>query len=432
MSALGPRIYNLFPRLAGPIDKWKDHFERIAGMGFDWIFVNPFHETGASNSLYAVKDYYRLNPDFRGRSRKSDDALIRSFVDAAAKSGLSVMMDLVINHTAQDGRVPEEHPNWFVHNPDGSLAAPFAVDPADTRKKTVWEDLAEIDYSDRQERGEIIRYFSDVVSHYMGLGIQGFRCDAAYKVPSSAWREIIDTAKRTRSDAVFAAESLGALQEQVEALRGGGFDLLFNSSKWWDFQAPWLLDQYEMFRSIAPSVAFPETHDTERLVTDLEGQGGGDSGWVEQEYRRAYMFAAAFSTAVMIPVGYEFGFRKKLHVVATTPDDWETPAFDLTKFIGDVNRMKADAPALNEEGPQHQLHLGDGRVTCLLRRAESGPHWALTLVNTDRGGAHAIRLDGLDGGGSAREITPGANGARFDAGAEVAVEPGAVRVFASA
>jgi hypothetical protein len=40
----GPRIYNLFPLLAGPLLRWGPHLERAARMAFTWIFVNPFHQ----------------------------------------------------------------------------------------------------------------------------------------------------------------------------------------------------------------------------------------------------------------------------------------------------------------------------------------------------------------------------------------------------
>ena len=63
---MGPRIYNLLPTLAGPISAWGAHLERIAAMHFDWVFINPFHAPGGSQSLYAVADYYRLNPLLRG------------------------------------------------------------------------------------------------------------------------------------------------------------------------------------------------------------------------------------------------------------------------------------------------------------------------------------------------------------------------------
>ena len=67
----GPRIYNLFPLLAGSIPHWRNHLPRIAALGFDWVYVNPFHYPGFSGSLYAVKDYYRLNPIFRNGKAKS-------------------------------------------------------------------------------------------------------------------------------------------------------------------------------------------------------------------------------------------------------------------------------------------------------------------------------------------------------------------------
>ena len=65
----GPRIYNLFPLLAGPVPAWSGHLDRIAGMGFDWIYVNPFHYPGFSGSLYAVKDFYAAAPAAPGRRR---------------------------------------------------------------------------------------------------------------------------------------------------------------------------------------------------------------------------------------------------------------------------------------------------------------------------------------------------------------------------
>lgn len=427
----GIRLYNLFPLLAGSIEDWKEHLERISSMGFNWIYLNPFHYPGFSGSLYAVKDYYKLNPIFEGSSKLSADELIADFVKAADEHGISIMMDLVVNHTGKDSVIAETHPTWFEHEPDGSLRSPFAVDPSDTRKKTVWEDLAAIDFTDRPERQQLIIYFADIIRHYIGLGIRGFRCDAAYKVPKEVWRALISAGRGADPDAVFVAENLGGMMEEVEALRSAGFDYLFNSSKWWDFREGWLLDQYEKFRSIAPSIGFPETHDTERLAADLAAAGIRDNGEIERRYRQAYLFAAIFSTGVMIPIGYEYGFRRRLHVVKTRPEDWENEAFDLTSYIAAVNRMKAGEPVLNEEGPQRAVYLADGRIVCLIRRALRGPRWVLSVINADRYEKRSARIEGLDGDiRDGREITPeGANEA-FSMGMEVTLEPGEVRVFA--
>ena len=430
----GARIYNLFPLLVGNAKQWESHLDRIASMGFDWIFLNPIHYPGFSGSLYAVKDYYALNPLFDDGSGDTADVIIGRFLAAAEERGIQVMMDLVVNHTAKDLVLAEEHPEWFQHEPDGSLASPYAVDPNDTSKRTVWADLAEIDYADRPERAEVIAWFAELVRHYVRLGFRGFRCDAAYKVPKDVWRTLIAAGRKESDDVLFAAENLGSLQEETLAMRGAGFDYLFNSSKWWDFRAYWLLDQYEQFRSIAPSISFPETHDTERLIVDLEAEGVRDLAAIEQHYRNAYLIAAVFSTGVMIPIGYEFGFRKKMHVVTMRPSDWETPAFDISDWIGEVNRLKQSLPLLNEEGPQRALLLGDRRVACLLRRAMRGPAWAVTLINLKRNAPATARIEWLDGDVlEGREVTPGraadAQERPLRAGAEVTLDPGEVRVY---
>ena len=82
----GPRIYNVFPLLLGPVSRWTDQLERAAAMGFNWVYVNPFHLPGFSGSLYAIKDYYRLHPAFREREEEDSLAAVRPFIRRAAES----------------------------------------------------------------------------------------------------------------------------------------------------------------------------------------------------------------------------------------------------------------------------------------------------------------------------------------------------------
>lgn len=375
---MGPRIYNLFPSLCGPIVAWHEHLPRIARMNFDWLFLNPFHYPGFSGSLYAVKDYYRLNPLFRGRARKDDHALVAEFVAAARKHGLAVMMDLVINHTAKDSVLVERHPEWFAREPDGSIRSPHAVDPADTTRRTVWGDLAEIDYDSAAVRSQMVAYWSEVVRHYLRLGVTGFRCDAAYKVPAEVWAPLIAEARRTTPEAEFHAETLGCQVEQVEALAGAGFDYLFNSVKWWDLEADWALAQYEIFRRIAPSIGFPESHDTARLATELPAGIAAEDA--RRHYLLRYALAACFSTGVLMPIGFEFGFRRPLDVVRTRPAQWEAPQFDISPEIAEINEMRAACPALNEEGPQRRLS-GGGGCLALVRQTNDGTAASVFLAN---------------------------------------------------
>src|ERR1700731_5276735 len=388
----GLRIYNLFPTLAGPIAGWTRELPRIAAMAFNAVYINPFHYPGFSGSLYAVKDYYRLNPRFRGDAKGKDDALLRGFTEQARRHGLRVVMDLVVNHTARDSELLARRPEWFARGDDGEVLSPFAVDPVDPARKTVWGDLAELDYRPPQ-RDAIVAYFAELVRHYVGLGFGGFRCDAAYKVPAEVWRRVIGAAKALDRDIVFLAENLGAPKEAGPALGGAGFDYLFNSVKWWDFESPWLLEQYEDFRHIAPSIGFPESHDTDRLVNELP-PAGIPAAQIEPRYRQAYAFAAAYSTGVMMPMGFEYGWLRRLDVVANPDGDPEPGRFDLSQFVAEVNAMKKSIPALNEEGPLRRLSNQAEPLVGLERRTESGDDRAFVLVNTHEQQTSQIEIEG--------------------------------------
>ena len=286
--AEGPRIYNLFPPLVGPIARWREELPRIAAMGFDTVYVNPFHESGFSGGLYAVKDYFRLNPLFAEDGSGDGERQLADFVADAVRHGLRPMMDLVINHTSRDSELVRSHPAWFARDAGGALRSPSAIDPADAAAVTVWGDLAEIDHHAGEHRQTIIDYFRGVLDHYIALGFRAFRCDAAYQVPGAVWRSLIAAARQRDPDCLFCAETLGAPLAATRQLEGAGFDYLFNSVKWWDFTSPWLLEQYDMFRRIAPSIGFPESHDTERLVADLAASGIVEPARIEAEYRLRY------------------------------------------------------------------------------------------------------------------------------------------------
>lgn len=381
-----PIIYNLFPTLVGPPERWVPHAERALAMGFNWIYLNPWHSPGFSGSLYAVKEPWRLHPLLVSPGRADDDLSgLAETVRRLRGLGLGVMMDLVVNHVAKDSPLVREHPGWFRRGPDGELLSPSVVDPDDPQKVTVWGDLAEVDNAGAEDREGLWRYWEGLVRGALELGFIGFRCDAAYKVPAALWRRLVTAARAAAPGVVFVAETLGCSVPEVKALRDAGFDYLYNSSKWWDFQAPWCLEQHEEFRRIAPSISFPESHDTERLARESGGNAAVQ--------RQRYAFAAAFSAGLQMTIGYEYGFQRRLDVVRTTPADWEVPRFDLSGFIARVNALKARHPLLAGEGVLRRLPApGEGVVALERRSDEAGTRRGLILVNTDRDRARPVAL----------------------------------------
>ncbi|MBK8338119.1 MAG: alpha-amylase [Sterolibacteriaceae bacterium] len=387
-----PHIYNLYPRLAGPMNTWPAHAARAAAMGFDWLYLNPWHYPGFSGSCYAVKDYARVDPRLlpEGHPDRHDEDAIRgdgglgALQEALAQvraHGLRPIMDLVINHTSRDSPLLGQHPEWYVRDAEGGIESPSAIDPADARNVTVWGDLAEIDNASSADRDGLWRHWIGIVERGVQLGFEGFRCDAAYKVPAELWRELIGAAGRQRDGVLFFGEILGARLEEIEAMRESGIQFTFNSSMWWDFSSPWCLEQQRAQQQGVRSVSFPESHDTLRRWSE--------SGGRLAVQKQRYAFAAAFASGLMMPVGYEFGFTRRIDVVTTQACDWESPNADLAGFIGRVNWVRRAHPELASEATEALTAL-DSATLLLEKRA--GDTTGFVAINKDWDGGQVIEL----------------------------------------
>ena len=315
--------------------------------------------------------------------------------------GLRVIMDLVVNHTAKDSELAARRPQWFARDASGEIQSPFAVDPDNPEKKTVWGDLAELDYRPPQ-RDEIVAYFEELVRHYVGLGFGGFRCDAAYKVPAEAWRRLIDAAKACRPRHRVLRRKSGGARGGGAGARPGRLRLPVQQPQMVGFREPVAA---RPVREIPPYRAVDRVSREPRYRAARHRAAGGrvSEDQIEARYRQAYAFAAAFSTGVMMPMGFEYGWSRRISVVPNGDEDQpEPPRFDLQRFIAAVNRMKAAVPALNEEGPQRRLSPPDDPLLALLRQTESGAeNGALILVNTQEREAREIGARGLLSAGRA-------------------------------
>jgi starch synthase (maltosyl-transferring) len=392
-------LYNLFPTLAGPADRWIEHAARARRMGFSWLYLNPVHYPGFSGSLYAIKDHGRLHPALVPASGNDALEALRPVMRALEDRGLAVMMDLVVNHTSRDCPLVAAHPEWFRRDASGAVMSPSAIDPADAEQVTVWGDLAEVDNEGSVDRDGLWTFWETLIDRYLDLGVTGFRCDAAYKVPAGLWTRLTRRGRTRVPGALFVAETLGCRIEEVEALAGAGFDAFYNSSRWWDFQEPWCLEQHERFGRLAPSIAFPESHDTPRLAAETGGS--------EAVQRQRYAFAAAFSAGVQLSVGYEFGFRRPLDVVRTSPADWEAPAFDLCRFVGRVNGLKHHHPLLQGEGRLAAVESPAPGVTVLRRWSDAdGTRRGLVIINRETILEREVGIDAADLPAGARLFRP--------------------------
>src|ERR1700730_1110630 len=95
----------------------------------------------------------------------------------------------------------------------------------------------------------------------------------------------------------------------------------------------------------------------------------------------------------MMPMGFEFGWARRVGVVANLEDDPEPERFDLSQFVAEVNATKKSIPALNEEGPLRRLSNQADPMLVLERRTESGDDRAFILVNTQEQQTSRIEIE---------------------------------------
>ncbi len=110
---------------------------------------------------------------------------------------------MVINHTGWGSALQENHPEWFLRGPDGAFASPGAWG-------TIWEDLVELEHRHVALWDELAEAFLT----WCRRGVDGFRCDAGYKVPLPAWQYITARVRQEFPETHFSAGRTGRLVGQ--------------------------------------------------------------------------------------------------------------------------------------------------------------------------------------------------------------------------
>ena len=84
-----------------------------------------------------------------------------------------------------------------------------------------------------------------------------------------------------------------------------------------------------------------------------------------------------------MPIGFEFGFRKSLHVVKTRPEDWEETGIDLTDFIKKTNGIKAQYNVFQEEALTRVLQCNNPNILVMWKASITTREEALLIMNKD-------------------------------------------------
>ena len=228
----------------------------------------PIHPTpttyarmGRYGSPFAALDLFDVDPALAEFDRATTPLdQFQELVDAVHQRDARLYLDMPINHTGWASHLQNHHPEWFARNTDDeTFRSPGAWG-------TTWEDLSKLDYRHRP----LWTYMASVFLFWCQRGVDGFRCDAGYKIPFEAWEYIIAKVRLAYPDTVFLLEGLGGAPEITERLLADGgmnwaYSEIFQN---YDRAAleHYLPSSLEIAATKGNLIHFSETHDNARLA----------------------------------------------------------------------------------------------------------------------------------------------------------------------
>ena len=238
--------YEMFPRSTyrdgaehGTFRTTIERLDEIAAMGFDVLYLPPIHPIGLSfrkgrnNALVADAEdpgspwaigspeggHTAVHPDL------GTEEDFRELVAQAWNRGIRVALDIAFQ-CSPDHPWVEEHPEWFVRRPDGSIQ--YAENPP---KK--YQDIYPINF-ESDSWSSLWQALKGVFEHWIGFGVSVFRVDNPHTKSYPFWEWCIAEIKRDHPQVVFLAEAF-TRPNRMHGLAKMGFTQSYTYFAWRTF-----------------------------------------------------------------------------------------------------------------------------------------------------------------------------------------------------
>lgn len=414
----GAVIYQIFPdrfarslkpKIDGVFEKWEtpetpagfkggnlkgaeEKLDYLKGLGVTAVYFNPIFAS-AANHRYHTFDYYKVDPVLGG------DAALASFIKAAHRRGMKVILDGVFNHASrglfqfnhllENGAASPYH-KWF--HPRGWPLKAYNLGRGEKPNYACWWNLPALPKFNTKNP-EVRSFILGVAKYWLERGIDGWRLDVPHEIDDDAfWREFRKVCKGVNPACYIAGEIWG---EAKRWLRGDQFDAVMNyqlsaacisyfggrklklthaydgrrlepgDQKKFLADIKTLLGHYHYATTLV-QMNMLSSHDTDRMLDTY----GGD----EELVKLAAVFSFLFPGAVNLYYGEEIGMSGALNAGTrdampwTNRRAWNTGLLGLYRSLGALRRGN---PLIKEGKFEFLEKYCDGEVLAF-RRALPG------------------------------------------------------------
>lgn len=416
-----PQMARIKPGEGGTFDDVKEYLDTLRTMHVNVLYFNPIHTIGElyrgynlldqlpgylqPGSPYSVKDYKAIDPELAYDKDKKTHLLsdpakeFKELINAAHERGMFIVMDLVFNHTAHDFVFQRIRPEWYLYKehinvleepylyPEDIQAGKPWGDPrhsfAPYDHGVFWEDCAQLNWEYKlppapnnpppnYSLNEMWEYFKAIPSYWVNnFGIDGFRCDVAYRVPPAFWKACISQTRRAAQenktnrshDVIFIAETY---TDEVVTLQNAGFTAVYGEFSH-KLQSPLTLKGYldyiynldgDNFPPGSNWFHFPDSHDFDRSPRKILGDQAGNAEVAIRANQTRWLLTATLPGIPLLFNGFEKIEWQPINIWSYGAINWEKEA-DLKSFITKINSIRRQLPAL-QKGNYRYLTTNQG------------------------------------------------------------------------
>ena len=398
---LFPRSWGSEPGKHGTFNDCRRQLPRIAGMGFDVLYLPPIHPIGYSkrkgknNALVAAPGepgscWAIGNKDGGHKAVHPELGTLEdftAFVTEAELLGISVALDIAFQ-CSPDHPYVQEHPQWFTWRPDGTVQ--FAENPPKR-----YEDILPINFESADWQNLWIELKS-IFLFWIGKGVKIFRVDNPHTKAFPFWEWAIASIREEYPDTVFLAEAF-TRPKLMARLAKVGYSQSYSYFTWRNTKQE--LQAYVSELTSAPLKHFmranfwPNTPD----ILHEELQRGGREKFIIRLVLASTLssnygiYGPAYELCENLPVGEgkeEYLDSEKYEIRQW---DLDRPG-NIRAEITRINRIRKENSALQqtsditfvrvEDSPGHE----HDQLMAYVKRSEDGRNIILTVVNLDQSG----------------------------------------------
>lgn len=375
--------YEFFPRSCGQPQAhgtFRDCEERLryaADMGFDVVYLPPIHPIGQTfrkgrNNAVSAQASDVGSPWAVGGQAGGHKAIhpqlgtlqdFQWFVERARSLGLEVALDVALQ-VSPDHPYVAEHPEWFIHRPDGTIQ--YAENPP---KK--YQDIYPFNFQCEQADA-LWRELTSIFEFWIEQGVRIFRVDNPHTKSLPFWAQCIAELRSRHPEVILLAEAF-TRPKLMYALAKLGFSQSYTYFTWRNTKAEFIayleeITQTEVGEFFRPNF-WPNTPD----ILPEHLQFGGRA-----TYAARLVLAATLSSNYGIygpafelmdsearPGSGEYLDNEKYELKS-----WDVARADSLKpVITQVNAIRRDNPALQQTRAITFHRTDNEQLLCYSKRA---------------------------------------------------------------